>query len=404
MPKIFISYRRDDVGADALNIRDRLASAYGERNVFMDIDKLTAGQRFDRALEAALGQCDVFLAIIGPRWLPILKERQAANVRDFVCEEIASALSRGILVIPVTINRAPLPHANDLPGDIRQLVLHQKHDVSFERIGRDVDDLKAAIRAGAPPKSRSLKRPFWIASLALVAVAAIAALAGIYGHSSRPSPTTERQEVVATDVCANGASLACLRSGSIPGLVATDLRNLSCTGEKVSSSDELKWKGIWTTSVYSYTPGVSGQGGGLENEILRIGGWGDLYYALMHFDVPKLAGPAKLATIFLYAKQDEGEPVGMALDRITQPWGWRLGDRLWWKDKPPATLVGNIPPPQPGKWYAIDITGLFEDWRGGRSGNYGIQLRPLANNRNFNAFHSPYSPEREKRPQLLVCT
>jgi hypothetical protein len=373
----------------------------------MDIDKLTAGQRFDRALEAALGQCDVFLAVIGPRWLPILKERQAANVRDFVCEEIAAALSRGILVIPVTINRAPLPRPDDLPEDIRQLVLHQKHDVSFERIGRDVDDLKAAIRAGTPTKSRSLGRLFWPTSIALALVAAIAVGVTIYGNlmgPTRPNPATVQRGTATTDVCANGASLACLRSGLVPGLVAIDLRNLSCAEEKVSSSDELKWKGIWTTSVYSYTPGVSGQGGGLENEILRIGGWGDLYYALMHFDVPKLERPAKLAVIFMYAKQDDGDAVGMALDRITQPWGWRLGDRLWWKDKPPATLVGNIPPPQPGKWYAIDITSLFEDWRGGRSGNYGIQLRPLANNRNFNAFHSPYSPEREKRPQLFVCT
>jgi hypothetical protein len=32
----------------------------------------------------------------------------------------------------------PLPHFEELPDDIRDLVLYQKHDVAHERYGRDI--------------------------------------------------------------------------------------------------------------------------------------------------------------------------------------------------------------------------------------------------------------------------
>ena len=74
----------------------------------MDVDNLLAGQRFDRELEKALGETDVFIAVIGPRWMELLGER-ASGERDYVREEIAGALKRGIVVIPVLVERTPLP-------------------------------------------------------------------------------------------------------------------------------------------------------------------------------------------------------------------------------------------------------------------------------------------------------
>ena len=144
--KVFVNYRRDDARDMAARIRDRLAATFGDANVFMDVDNLLAGQRFDRELEKALGQTDVFLAVIGPRWLELLAERQASGERDYVREEIAEALQRGIVVIPVLIERTPLPRADSLSEDIRDLALHQTHEVSHARFGRDVAELIEAIR------------------------------------------------------------------------------------------------------------------------------------------------------------------------------------------------------------------------------------------------------------------
>lgn len=144
--KIFINYRRDDERAMAARMRDRLVQAFGAANVFMDVDNLMAGQRFDKELEKALASTDIFLSVIGPRWMEIFNQRQSTGERDYVREEIAAALKRGVTVIPVLIERAPVPRADAIPDDIRELVLHQKHDVTHEQFGRDVAALIDAIR------------------------------------------------------------------------------------------------------------------------------------------------------------------------------------------------------------------------------------------------------------------
>lgn len=146
--KIFINYRRDDDRSMAARIRDRLATAFDSGNVFLDVDNLMAGQRFDKELDKALAETDVFISIIGPRWLELLASRHHSGGRDFVVEEIAKALERPISFIPVLIDLTPMPRGEDLPPEIRDLTLHHKHTVSHERFGRDIDDLIRAIRLG----------------------------------------------------------------------------------------------------------------------------------------------------------------------------------------------------------------------------------------------------------------
>jgi hypothetical protein len=128
--KIFINYRRDDERAQAARIHDRLAIEFGKSNVFMDVDKLLAGQRFDKELQKALVECDVFLAVIGQRWMSLLEARAKSGERDFVREEIVAALKRGITLIRVVIEGTPLPRADALPSDVHDLILHHKHNVT----------------------------------------------------------------------------------------------------------------------------------------------------------------------------------------------------------------------------------------------------------------------------------
>jgi TPR repeat protein len=149
--KIFISYRRGDVPGDARGVCDRLERRFGKANVFMDVDRLLAGQRFDRELDKALSQCNVLIAVIGPRWMESLSTHAREGDRDFVHDEIAAALQRDIVVIPVLIGRQgympSLPRKDDLPEDIRDLVLYQKHDIAHESFNRDADHLTAAIQS-----------------------------------------------------------------------------------------------------------------------------------------------------------------------------------------------------------------------------------------------------------------
>ena len=90
--KIFVNYRRDDVPGEARGVRDALASQFGKANVFMDVDNLLAGQRFDLELAKALDACQILIAIIGPRWMDLLKAKSGSGERDYVREEIAEAL------------------------------------------------------------------------------------------------------------------------------------------------------------------------------------------------------------------------------------------------------------------------------------------------------------------------
>ncbi len=159
--KIFINYRRDDVPGDARGIRDGLIAKFGKPAIFMDIDNLLAGQRFDKELEKALAHCDVLVAVIGPRWIELLSDKEKSGERDFVREEIAAALAKGITVVPVRAGHEgrmpPLPRKKDLPADIADLVLHQKHDVAHEHFSRDIAELAttiAIVRKGSPQPPR----------------------------------------------------------------------------------------------------------------------------------------------------------------------------------------------------------------------------------------------------------
>src|SRR5215470_6069246 len=149
--KIFVSYRREDAPGDARSIYERLGRSFGEGKVFMDVDQLLAGQRFDRELDKALAECDVLIAVIGSRWMELLSECTQHGKRDYVRDEIAAALLRNIIVIPVMMGREanmpPLPLAQDLPENIRDLVLYQKHNIAHESFGRDAAHLIAVLKS-----------------------------------------------------------------------------------------------------------------------------------------------------------------------------------------------------------------------------------------------------------------
>lgn len=204
--KIFVSYRRDDDPNGAARIRDALTARFGRQSVFMDVDDLLAGLRFDEELAKALAACDVFLAVIGPRWMDLLRAKAASGDRDYVREEIAEALKRKIVVIPVRIGREgqlpPLPRVDELIPEIQDLVHYQKHDVSYERFGRDAEELIAAIvtvrRRLQPERQRIVPAvPWgWISATA-ASVMAIGYVGAHYAGMPVPwpvSPAVDRVE------------------------------------------------------------------------------------------------------------------------------------------------------------------------------------------------------------------
>ncbi|MBX9778224.1 MAG: toll/interleukin-1 receptor domain-containing protein [Xanthobacteraceae bacterium] len=151
--KIFISYRREDSGANALGIGQYLEHEFGRKNVFIDVD-MRAGAKFPTVLVQRLAECKVMLVLIGPDWLAAKDDqgrRRLDDPGDWVRLEISHALSRDIAVIPVRLNGAELPPKAALPDDIRGLLDHQAVSVTLAGFRNEMAGLVRDIRAIPDP-------------------------------------------------------------------------------------------------------------------------------------------------------------------------------------------------------------------------------------------------------------
>src|SRR5512135_1388619 len=158
---VFLSYRRDDSHATADRIYDWLVRARDHRDVFKDVDSIPLGRNFHRTIREAVGRCDVLLAVIGPGWLAAAKApgmRRLDDPDDFVRMEIEAALERDIPIVPLLLNNATMPAAEDLPPSLRPLAnrngMPVRPDPDFRR---DMERLIAALSTMPPadPKTRS---------------------------------------------------------------------------------------------------------------------------------------------------------------------------------------------------------------------------------------------------------
>jgi hypothetical protein len=103
---------------------DALAAQFGERNIFQDVAAIRPGQDFSTAIDDALEQSDVVLAVIGPRWLTAASPEGAARLLepdDYVRAELAAALARSNNVVPVLVGGAVMPSARELPDELKRL-------------------------------------------------------------------------------------------------------------------------------------------------------------------------------------------------------------------------------------------------------------------------------------------
>jgi hypothetical protein len=139
---IFICYRREDSGGHAGRLYDRLVAHFGDEQIFMDLDRIEPGEDFVQVIERAIGSCKILLALIGRSWLTSRDEtgRRLDNPNDFVRVEIASAFARDVRVIPVLVQGAQMPRAQDLPEVLRPLSRRHAFELSDLRWNQDVEN------------------------------------------------------------------------------------------------------------------------------------------------------------------------------------------------------------------------------------------------------------------------
>jgi hypothetical protein len=153
MAKIFLSYRRSDSRATAGRIADKLTSRFGKRAVYVDVDDIPFGADFRKAIEAALHEGDVVVAVVGPRW----RGEAESTIRIFentdpVRIEIETALTRGVAIVPILVDGAKMPLPTELPESLRQFPYYNAAEVDdgrdfhqqMDRVLRSIDQVLSA--------------------------------------------------------------------------------------------------------------------------------------------------------------------------------------------------------------------------------------------------------------------
>ena len=155
---IFINYRREDSAGHAGRLFDGLSSHFPGR-LFMDVDTIAPGVDFGDAIEQAVGSCEVLIVVIGREWLTIKNaagHRRLDDPGDFVRLELEAALARNIRVIPVLVQDAPMPRAEELPSSLARLARRNAIELSDARWAYDLDRLAHTIQGVLREESSAL--------------------------------------------------------------------------------------------------------------------------------------------------------------------------------------------------------------------------------------------------------
>lgn len=182
MPRIFISYRRDDSITAAGRIYDNLIHVYDEESIFLDTEDIPPGVEWDTHLTNNITSCDVVLVIIGDKWLDVADNegnRRLDLPNDFVRFEVEVALRQeDVKVIPVLIKNATMPSAGDLPESLDQL---PRRNAIRVRDGADFRPDMARLVGSIQTKPQRRWLPFAIGIIAsLLVIALIMALIFIF--------------------------------------------------------------------------------------------------------------------------------------------------------------------------------------------------------------------------------
>lgn len=162
--KVFLSYRRDDSEDATGRLFDHLQGKYGPDNVFYD-RTLPPGVNWRDAIDAAGASCSVLIALIGPRWEELRKQRARdtleSGAEDFTKHEIEQALGRGsgVEVIPLLHGGAPLPDAGELPRSLKPLLDLQAAFLRSESYQQDFVALTERLDAIAHARASRPEQP-----------------------------------------------------------------------------------------------------------------------------------------------------------------------------------------------------------------------------------------------------
>ncbi len=235
--QFFISYRRADSRGSAGRLSDSLVQRFGHDVAFRDVEDLPPGADFAGELDRALSECSAMLVVIGRTWATASNENgpRLFQEGDFVRREVAAALlRRDVVVIPVLVDGARLPSADELPEDVRALTGRQAIEITDDRWNYDVQRLGDSLVAqlGLPELEASQHRRRYRIRLAIIGVAASVAVAAAVVVAIQQSDGTSEQGIPsdAVDTIESGRDE--------PGPDSTTVETVADSTVGVGGSDE----------------------------------------------------------------------------------------------------------------------------------------------------------------------
>jgi hypothetical protein len=169
-----------------------LTRRFGAEAVFRAGRSIRPSEDFVERLLAAVRHADILIAVIGPRWLTATStsgRRLLDDEQDWVRREIAEAFRCGIPVLPVLVDDAVFPTADELPSEITKLARcqhlrlhHRNADYDIARLVTELRDLVPGLTLITP--TASLGRPSRLRGILLAAAVLLSAL-GTYAAWQR---------------------------------------------------------------------------------------------------------------------------------------------------------------------------------------------------------------------------
>jgi hypothetical protein len=146
----------------------------------------------------------VLLALIGSRWLTAIDphgRRRVEDPEDFVRLEIEAALAREVRVIPILVDGASMPTAEQLPPSLAKLARRQALELSPARFDSDLGRLLRVLEATLaetrgsraevperPEQRRPRSRRAWVLAGGGAAVVLVLVVAAVLANSRGSTP------------------------------------------------------------------------------------------------------------------------------------------------------------------------------------------------------------------------
>ena len=142
--KVFLSYRRADSQATAGRMAQFLDSIPAVEEVFLDVDGIDVGENFERKIQRTLADVSHVFVLIGTQWRGPAAASGPARIfdaDDMVRQETGLALRSKVKLVPILVDEALMPRANELPEDLQALPKINAFALRTSHFDEDMDNL-----------------------------------------------------------------------------------------------------------------------------------------------------------------------------------------------------------------------------------------------------------------------